>query len=306
MADIGKLFLPEDIVVQILIRLPPKSLMPFKCACKVWKELVSSTSFIAKHLSMSRHSKLASSPPILFKRHFSDDCKINIQNEMGYPFYHTMREVETRLSIYDDDHLHLPVLDDVDVPLPKVDCEDSDPLTVKISCHCDGIVCLQVYLGNFMIASNAILCNPGLNDFKLLPKSCVLPDLKDADQVSCFDATYWTDCLGFGYDSKGNDYKVVRVLIYNDSHIYDYRAEVYTMRSNSWREVDFGGELSIDDTNDSKFHFLLNGTYYWLEWSPVILSFNMADERANNPLLYSHFMMMTFVIVLLDLLICGY
>ncbi|XP_028752217.1 F-box protein At3g07870-like [Neltuma alba] len=45
--------LPFEIIVNILKRLPVKSIVRFRCVCKDWKNLFKSPSFIAEHL---RHS----------------------------------------------------------------------------------------------------------------------------------------------------------------------------------------------------------------------------------------------------------
>ncbi|XP_059624633.1 F-box/kelch-repeat protein At3g23880-like [Cornus florida] len=47
--------LPHDIIVQILSRLPVKSLLQFRCVCKSWCSLISDSHFVKTHLScMSR------------------------------------------------------------------------------------------------------------------------------------------------------------------------------------------------------------------------------------------------------------
>lgn len=49
MASSGATFLPEDVVIQILLRLPVKSLLRFNCVCKHWYTLIKSPSFISQH-----------------------------------------------------------------------------------------------------------------------------------------------------------------------------------------------------------------------------------------------------------------
>ncbi|KAK4737218.1 hypothetical protein R3W88_000915 [Solanum pinnatisectum] len=41
--------LPEDLVVDILLRLPLKTLARFKCVCKHWCAFIKSMNFIEKH-----------------------------------------------------------------------------------------------------------------------------------------------------------------------------------------------------------------------------------------------------------------
>ncbi|KAK4259414.1 hypothetical protein QN277_005749 [Acacia crassicarpa] len=56
-------FLPEEIIRNILKRLPVKSLTRFRCVCKDWKNLFKSPSFIADHL----HHSNRQNPSLLFQ-----------------------------------------------------------------------------------------------------------------------------------------------------------------------------------------------------------------------------------------------
>ena len=56
-------FLPGDVIVNILKRLPAKSLIRFQCVCKDWKNLIKTSSFIQDHLHHSSHQN-----PSLFLR----------------------------------------------------------------------------------------------------------------------------------------------------------------------------------------------------------------------------------------------
>ena len=50
-----KSYLPQDIITNIFLRLPVKSLIRFQCVCKNWKGLVQTPSFIYDHLRCSAH-----------------------------------------------------------------------------------------------------------------------------------------------------------------------------------------------------------------------------------------------------------
>ncbi|XP_060199665.1 F-box/kelch-repeat protein At3g23880-like isoform X1 [Lycium barbarum] len=49
---------PDDLAMEILVRLPVKSLLRFKCACKNWYALIKSPSFIQQHLNCSKNKVL--------------------------------------------------------------------------------------------------------------------------------------------------------------------------------------------------------------------------------------------------------
>ncbi|CAK8573744.1 unnamed protein product [Lathyrus sativus] len=45
--------LPEELIGEILLSLPVRSLLQFKCVCKSWKTLISSSQFVKSHLQIS-------------------------------------------------------------------------------------------------------------------------------------------------------------------------------------------------------------------------------------------------------------
>lgn len=62
MDEIG--FLPIDLIIQILSRLPPKSLVRFKSVCKSWCRLISSTHFMQLHFRVSSQTlQIVIQPP---------------------------------------------------------------------------------------------------------------------------------------------------------------------------------------------------------------------------------------------------
>ncbi|KAG5051146.1 hypothetical protein JHK87_003344 [Glycine soja] len=55
---VRSVFLPQELVIEILLRLPVKSLVRFKCVCRLWLSLISDPSFAISHFEpMATHTK---------------------------------------------------------------------------------------------------------------------------------------------------------------------------------------------------------------------------------------------------------
>nr|AAT38692.2 F-Box protein, putative [Solanum demissum] len=59
--------LPHEIIKEILLNLPPKSLLKFMCVSKSWLELISSAKFIKNHLKQTANDKEYSHHRIIFQ-----------------------------------------------------------------------------------------------------------------------------------------------------------------------------------------------------------------------------------------------
>ncbi|KAI8534280.1 hypothetical protein RHMOL_Rhmol10G0078100 [Rhododendron molle] len=108
---------------------------------------------------------------------------------------------------------------------------------------CNGLMCLS-------LNSNIVICNPATREFRLLP------------QPPCH--SWHTNYLGFAFDSKTNDYKVVRVATLGETRCVDCRIHIYCMSADSWEELflmafshDFNGYHHHPCTSK-------DGVFYWL------------------------------------------
>ncbi|KAL8046022.1 hypothetical protein ABFS82_08G154300 [Erythranthe guttata] len=95
----------------------------------------------------------------------------------------------------------------------------------EISNSCNGVV--------LVMSEPPILWNPYSADYKVLPDCPV--------ERAAPDGCYCMTGFGFGYDSRNDDYKVVRVTEFR--HIINHSsmanvASIYSHRSNSWRGID--------------------------------------------------------------------
>ncbi|XP_060971084.1 uncharacterized protein LOC133037707 [Cannabis sativa] len=137
-------------------------------------------------------------------------------------------------------------------------------------CSCDGLILLVNKLGTMM------LCNPALKEHTILPKP------KNAKIKSPSPG------IGFGLDPVTNEYKCVAIWC----HYEGLKVEVYTLGSDSWREINMPEDKMDDIIDDMMFDEELynglccRGVYYWLVKNPsscqddnMIFSFNLSNEE---------------------------
>ncbi|KAK4259403.1 hypothetical protein QN277_005741 [Acacia crassicarpa] len=124
-------FLPEEIIRNILVRLPVKTLIRSRCVCKHWRNLIRSPSFISDHL---HHSSTHRNPSVLLQRRnhlWLLDCK--------------MRPHEVNIS---------PLLD--------------SPNTFQIVGSSNGLLCVRI--GRYSeFYPSLLLWNPATREVRQLP-----------------------------------------------------------------------------------------------------------------------------------------
>ncbi|KAI5326351.1 hypothetical protein L3X38_035425 [Prunus dulcis] len=274
--------LSEELMTHILSRLPPKSLLRFKCIRKSWSVLITTPQFVEMHLSnfsSTRHQISTPSTTILFKHFILTDLNTD-QKELLFSMFNLRSDdVDNDDMDGGDDHLR-PVFEDLEVSCFRgVDTGgEFYRVGVDISSHCDGIVCLTDF------HKKVALCNPAIREFKLLPESDVL--LSSPEEVAILG-------VGLGRDLKhSKNYKVVRLVTYGDKKVDDDRfvvhpprAEVFTLQgSDSWKEIEIGNIVT-------KTGFFLpqhavsvycKGVVYWPATDKdreYVVSYNYTDDE---------------------------
>ncbi|XP_054778547.1 F-box protein At3g08750-like [Prosopis cineraria] len=125
-------YLPQEIITNILKRLPVKSLIRFQCVCTDWKNLIKTPSFVADHLRHSTHQN----PSLLFQQ----NCR--------------------------DDPLHLCLLD-CKMQLHEVENLPSSK-ALRIVGSSNGLL-LCVELSSFGASHSLFLCNPAIRKIRQVP-----------------------------------------------------------------------------------------------------------------------------------------
>ncbi|XP_051125746.1 F-box protein CPR1 [Andrographis paniculata] len=141
-----------------------------------------------------------------------------------------------------------------------------------ISNSCNGVV--------LVMCEPAVLWNPFSADFK------VLPECSDGSptEVELYPRTTY----GFGYVSRTDDYKVVRVVEFRHkiNHFWMYaESSIYSLRSNCWTKIDsFPYPLPF---LRGHWRVHVNGALHTLEISDLmdsarIMAFDLDTEKHNE------------------------
>ncbi|KAM0957165.1 hypothetical protein EV1_025168 [Malus domestica] len=228
---------PANLMLHILSRLPVKSLVRFASVRKAWDALIRDSHFISQHLRLNI-SKTG--------------CLV-----VKYRSQITRKHVISLLLL--DGY----VLSDLEIPSVM----DSNHL--KFVGSCNGLLCLaHDTFAN--LGSPIILWNPAMAEFRVLPDSLI-------GSANVHNARVSGVALGFGYHPLLDDYKLVRIVSLSRSNTPCIRAEVYSLRTDCWLEID---TFYFDIYEPSCT--AVNGFLYWIAYgrveSELILSFDMRNE----------------------------
>ncbi|KAB2008971.1 hypothetical protein ES319_D10G136000v1 [Gossypium barbadense] len=164
---------PEMVMLEILSKLPVKSLTRFRCVCKPWCSSFQTPHFITKHHRNNLHNNNLN---LLLKR-----CQGNTRDDI---YYFSQLSIEKGQNFSAQHNIHLPFFED---------CWYAP----VVSGPCNGLLCLHD-------ADKVALWNPSTREFKSLPQSTV-------QRPPSVDSTSF-DCFGIGFDSQSGDYKVVNFV----------------------------------------------------------------------------------------------
>ncbi|XP_009620515.1 F-box protein CPR1-like [Nicotiana tomentosiformis] len=200
--------LPKDVVINVLIRLPVKSMIRLKCISKALYILIGSTTYTNLHLNRTRTTK---DELILFKCSFKEEPQ-RFKNVLSF------------LSGVDNGGFN-PILPDLDVPYLTTDYGSIFHQLIGPS---HGLIALT--------DSDAIvLLNPTTRHYRLVPPC----------PFGCPKGYHRTiEGIGFGFVSILNDFKVVRIsdVFWDPPYGYpegrDSKVDVYELSTDSWRELE--------------------------------------------------------------------
>ncbi|PHT27132.1 hypothetical protein CQW23_33271 [Capsicum baccatum] len=185
--------LQEEIIMEILSRLPVRSLLRFKCVSKCWKTLISEPYFTLKHRNRAKNDQ--NSQKFLVRR------KDLLEDEFSL-YCSSLSSVQRNEEVQ------------------KLDCPSQDKpwRLCKLCCCYDSLVLIGVF--NYRDKTNRLLLwNPSIRE------SIVLPDQK-------FSLERRWCTWGLGYDSVSDDYKILKIDLESCSEILALKSGSWRLTNN--------------------------------------------------------------------------
>ncbi|RZC90922.1 hypothetical protein C5167_028759 [Papaver somniferum] len=232
---------PEDIIVEILSRLPLRFLLQSRCVCKPWSILPNNN---PKLIQVKKSS-----------------------------FSLMLIDGERRLLSLDNNSLSSSLFDGIDGRVKKIRCPlislDCDLKNVNFVGSCNGLFFLYREEIDHFFSWNPCLWNPSTHEFKYLPR----PGFPVNETRCILHRGH-----GFGYDAKSDDYKCVRIFHYSaESHSHIH---MYSFRSNTWELRYMPYALTTEDECfRAPNGVFCNGALHWFTHGvKVLIAINMTGE----------------------------
>ncbi|XP_065616537.1 F-box protein CPR1, partial [Quercus suber] len=230
---------PDEILTNIFVFLPVKSIIICASVSKAWKSLIKSPTFISTYHHHHHHHSLNKS--LLF-------FGLCSESENRKEFY----------ALYNEDDADFTQHARLDYPFHNG--------KYSVVATCNGLLFLskEVLRGDYSFC----LWNPCVGKSLKLPS----PNITYATHGK------FRDYLGFGFDPKTKDYKVIRVVTLLES--LDFKrtrpqVEIYTLSTGQWRMLGTG-LAPLGALYSTYPHTFINGALHWVAF------FRDSDNNIHN------------------------
>ncbi|XP_028764511.1 F-box/kelch-repeat protein At3g23880-like [Neltuma alba] len=261
--------LPPEIMVEILQRLPPKSLVRFRAVCKTWNSLITNPSFISDHLNRTAQP-----------RNGNNFLLLQIDRpSSGQPSTHT-NDYQEFYSFYSYNQLANSFSSDRFSFTPRFRLYGYSTVVGT----CNGLVCFAQH--SIIYFTTLIIWNPSLRKYVNLRRP-IIPRSGHIHEHRQYRVLY-----GFGFDSMNMDYKVVRLVTLNNERD-NPQVEVYSLASASWRSISVRVPLFFLPAHLRRTtQMFVNGALHWVvsrkygdQVQNFILSFDVVQETFGELML---------------------
>ncbi|XP_057479191.1 F-box/kelch-repeat protein At3g06240-like [Actinidia eriantha] len=231
--------MPEDVLIEILKRLPVKSLLRFKCICKYWYALVLNPTFVNHHLNFQKGNNQGR----LLLQHYNSHSY-----QYGYALFPD--KILTTTSYHNLDYLH------------------GEIVPVYIDGPINGLFCL-----NF--EDRFIIWNPAMKEFRSLPFPHH-PKIPLHFSLDWHSFGFGFDPITKDYKVVFRQQFINEITL--SSPEKDVIVDVYTLSTNTWRHLDGIDYVSSEYlTSHHGNGAYLDGIYYWPAVGRV-LAFDVGNE----------------------------
>lgn len=236
--------IPDELINNILLRLPVKPLLRFRCVCKPWCSLIDSSTFVKEHLR---------------------------KNVESYP--------DSGIIFRDLPKSKIFYLGDVNSLCDSTPVEVANPVKTFLSGaefvgSCNGLVCL--YNSERHGNHEALLWNPATRKCKKLPTP--------PEHIPQPNILIGSSVIGFGYDHVNDDYKVVRTVdsqIYGIMvSVYSLNSNSWKRAETITNRIRLTGPFG-ECVNGSSYWLAKNDGYFYSGYSEsgFIVAFDLGVEK---------------------------
>ncbi|KAL7081647.1 hypothetical protein ACP275_14G051700 [Erythranthe tilingii] len=297
--------LPQEIIEEILYKLPVKTLFRFKCVSKRWRSLISSKKFAQHHLkksrtNLSRQKLIILNSDVINRSFRSCSLQTLIENSNVATFDHHRMDLHTAdripmssrsitsFSDERDEHYNLRRLYNptTHYPMMAATMMTSARKTrrrfsnyprcdflLEVLGSCNGLLLVSVDVRNL------ILWNPTTRQAKNISP----PENRSRYFYSDDFIDGGSFVYGLGYDESTEDYKVVCFFVEYEKPHNTTTTMIYSSRANSWKRVESfeKGFFRLDICGT-----FVNGKLHWMteedknkrgRWD--IVSLDLAEEK---------------------------
>ncbi|XP_026396804.1 F-box/kelch-repeat protein At3g06240-like [Papaver somniferum] len=270
---------PEDVMYEILVRLPAKSIINCRYVCKTWFSLISNPKFAEQHLEHTIHNRKTQSKFMFMIK------------EGTKPYYPLVSTVSYDDTLYSSSFEHNG--GGVPMDLPFQDLAHS----IQLLGSCNGLICVmfQTCMVDELVKV-PVIWNPTTREYKILPNS----QTKFTNRSSSI--------YSFGYDGNNDDYKLLKGEFSRDGSVTlppteeeVHVSEVYSLLSDSWRSIRTNMPYHILKyiPYDTVSGVVVNGLRHWLAGCRIlekelqqesIISFDFSEDKFKQMHLPKAFM----------------
>ncbi|XP_045827511.1 F-box/kelch-repeat protein At3g06240-like [Trifolium pratense] len=293
-------YLPHELIIQILLRLPVKCLLHFKCVCKLWLTLICDTHFANSHFQITA----THTPTVLFLSNSappgpqSIEIERSTHSDSDTDFANSHFQLATATPTYTIRFISHPYL-----LTPSIDFQESlnpdiastslnlnfTPFEsysyIQVKGSCRGFLLLHCYCQQMLNNNNNIyIFNPSTGVHKKIPLSPFASNLDEDEKFICY-------LDGFGYDQSTDDYLLVS-LSHDDQNTAKFSPHVvfFSFRANTWKEIEgthfpyMNSSISFVNHHEG---LLYNGAIHWLAFRHdlkryVILVFDLMERKLEE------------------------